>query len=710
MPVSEQESRSSDATQPAAVLCAMRILDDQPDPSKLARARREGDEICSILEPLGLPPVLTAAVLLYPAVRDGHIDSRSMKKAATPELESLVDGLVQLGSFALSMDWKPGEALATQQSEALRKMLLAVVSDARLVVARIGEQLYRLRHSKNATASEQRAIAMETQEIYAPLANRLGIWQLKWELEDLAFRYQEPDTYMEIARALNEKRTEREQFIAGVKATLQEELWKNGINAEITGRPKHIYSIWRKMRRKDVGLGQVFDIRAVRILVDDISQCYAALGVVHNIWAYLPGEFDDYIANPKDNDYQSLHTALIGPEGQTIEVQIRTRDMHRHAELGVAAHWRYKEGGPSRAAFEKKIRVLRVLLEPSESDGDLLDQIRGDIFEDRVYAVSPKGDVVEMPAGATPLDFAYHVHTQIGHRCRGAKANGRIVPLTYQVKNGDKIEIITGKDEQPSRDWMSPQLGYLAATRSRTKVRNWFRQRDKEQNKKQGREILERETSRLNVRDIAVDTIAKQLHLKNVEALYVALGAGDMTAGAIASAVQNLRKDDSTDVIRKKRPVRKQQAQDTGVAINGVGDLLYNFARCCRPVPPEEIAGYITIGRGVSIHRQDCRNFLTLNKKHAERVIEVDWGASSDAIYPAELSLQAFDRQGLLRDISTVLSDEKLSVDNVQSNTNKRTMQVEMSLSVSVPGLPALSRVMTRLEQLPNVTSVRRKA
>jgi GTP pyrophosphokinase len=710
MPVSEQETHDAKTAQPDLVKRALAILDAAPDQEAMRAARAEGADICEILESLDLPPVLIAAMHLYPAVRDDLIDDKTLQKAAIPELGKLVDGLVQLGAFSLPENWQPGEALATQQSEALRKMLLAVVSDARLVVARIGEQLYRLRLSKGAPVAERKAIALETQEIYAPLANRLGIWQLKWELEDLAFRFQEPDTYKQIAKALNEKRVEREEFIADVKATLQEALWNNGIHAEISGRPKHIYSIWRKMQRKNIRLEQVFDVRAVRILVEDVAECYAALGIVHNVWAYLPGEFDDYIANPKDNDYQSLHTALIGPEGQTVEVQIRSREMHRHAELGVAAHWRYKEGGASKAAFEKKIRVLRHLLEPTGTDGDLLDQIRGDVFEDRVYAVSPKGDVVEMPAKATPLDFAYHVHTQIGHRCRGAKVNGRIVPLTYHVQNGDKIEIITGKEEQPSRDWLSPQLGYLAASRSRTKVRTWFRQRDKDQNRRQGREILDRELSRLNVRDIATDTIANQLRLKNTEAMCIALGAGDITSSAIASALQNLRKVTSTDIIRKKRKTTKSVPGTSGIAISGVGDLLYNFARCCSPVPPEEIAGYITIGRGVSIHRQDCGNFLSLNKKTPERVIEVDWGGGADAIYPAVLTVQAFDRQGLLRDISTVLADEKVGVDSFQTNTNKRTMQVEMSVSISVPGLPTLSRVIGRLEQLANVTSVRRQS
>jgi len=447
MPDTEQETHNTEVTSPDFIQRARNLLDNVPNQEEIRAARLEGEEICHILKPLGLPRIMEAAVHLYPAARDGMLDDKALQKTAIPELPNLVQGLVQLGNFTLPIDWKPGEALATQQSEALRKMLLAVVSDARLVVARIAEQLYRLRQAKRAAPDIQRATAIQTQEIYAPLANRLGIWQLKWELEDLAFRFLEQETYTQIAKALKEKRVEREEFIGGVTAKLKEALWNNGIHAEITGRPKHIYSIWRKMQRKNAILEQIFDIRAVRILVDDVGQCYAALGIVHNIWAYLPGEFDDYIANPKSNDYQSLHTALIGPDGQIIEVQIRSHDMHRHAELGVAAHWRYKEGGASKAAFEKKIQMLRHLLEPADADVDLFDQIRGDVFEDRVYAVSPKGDVVEMPSGATPLDFAYHVHTQVGHRCRGAKVNGRIVPLTYQVQNGDKIEIITSKEE-----------------------------------------------------------------------------------------------------------------------------------------------------------------------------------------------------------------------------------------------------------------------
>ena len=709
MAISEHETRQMDAARAVIAARVVDFADTLPDRPDFVAARRQGRQICDILEPLGLPEALVAAVRIYPLCREELIGSKDLQKLKIEGLPELVQGLVQLGRFSLPPDWQPGEALAVQQSEALRKMLLAVVSDARLVVVRIAEQLHRLRLAKSAAVAEQRSLAIETQEIYAPLANRLGVWQFKWELEDLAFRYLEPETYKHLAKTLNEKRNERESYIEALKATLGEDLAKNDIKADISGRPKHIFSIWRKMQSKDRGLDQLFDIRAVRVLVSDLSECYAALGIVHNLWPYLPGEFDDYIANPKDNNYQSLHTAIIGPGGQTVEVQIRTHDMHRDAELGVAAHWRYKEGGTTQAAFDQKILFLRTLLEPGGSDLDLLDQIRGDIFEDRVYAVSPKGDVVEMPANSTPLDFAYHVHTQVGHRCRGAKVNGRIVPLTYTVQNGDKIEIITGKVAQPSRDWLSPQLGYLAASRSRTKVRSWFRQRDKDQNKRQGREILERELGRLNVRDLATEELAKKLKFGNNDALYIALGAGDITAASIASAVQNLGQEEPTDLIRKRRQSPQKKSGSAGIAISGVGDLLCNFARCCRPVPPEDIVGYITKGRGVSIHRQDCGNYLSLHARHPERVIEVDWGNAADAIYPAELQLHAFNRQGLLRDVSSVFADENVSVDSIQTQTDKQSMQVTMELDISIPGLPTLSRVISRLEQLPNVTSVRRR-
>jgi GTP pyrophosphokinase len=710
MAASRPENHDNGAEHGGIVSAAREFVATLPKSHATDAAAREGIEIAAIVEALGLPDDVVAAVHLYPLIRDGCIDEKYSKNKLLSDLSRITGALVRLGRFSLPPDWQPGEALAVQQSEALRKMLLAVVSDVRLVLVRIAEQLFRMRSAKNSPATYRTLLATETREIYAALANRLGVWQLKWELEDLAFRYSDPDTYREIAAALKEKRDEREAFIEQVKRILRAELEAEGIDAEVTGRPKHIFSIWRKMQRKDRGLESLFDIRAVRVLVNDVKDCYAALGVVHNLWSYLPGEFDDYIANPKDNDYRSLHTAVIGPEGKTLEVQIRSNDMHRQAELGVAAHWRYKEGGGTPAAFDQKIRFLRQLLEPAGDGSDLLDQIRDDVFEDRVYAVSPKGDVVELPADATPLDFAYHVHTQVGHRCRGAKVNGRIVPLTYKIQNGDKIEIITGSQPQPSRDWLSPRLGYLAGGRSRAKVRNWFRQQDKDQHLRQGREIFERELSRLGVRDVPGDSIAKQMKIRDADALCVALGAGDLTAASIATALQQLRGDDRPRSLQRRRPTRPKSTRPDDLAVSGVGDLLCSYARCCRPVPPEPIVGYITQGRGVTIHRQDCGNFLGLNQRHPERILEVGWGTSETATYPVDLTLHAYDRSGLIRDISTILADEHANVTGMQSRTEKKTLETVMEISLEIRDLPTLSTAITRLEQLPNVISVRRKA
>ena len=687
-----------------------KFLDSLPDNAATRAAIAEGRDIANIVKSLELPANLNAAAAVYPLVREKILDINLINNSELSDLSRIILGLVQLGQFSLPEDWRPGEALAVKQSEALRKMLLAIVSDVRLVLVRIAEQLYRLREAKTSSRDTQKKLAVETREIYAALASRLGVWQFKWELEDLAFRYLEPDTYKSIAKALNEKRTEREEFIELVTSTIQAELKKQSIDVEISGRPKHIYSIWRKMQRKDRGLEALYDIRAVRLLVDDVKDCYAALGTVHNLWSYLPGEFDDYIANPKDNDYRSLHTAVFGPQGKTVEIQIRTHDMHRQAELGVAAHWRYKEGGGSPAAFDQKIRFLRQILEPANESDDLLGQLHDDVFEDRVYAISPKGDVVELAANATPLDFAYHVHTQVGHRCRGAKANGRIVPLTYIVQNGDQIEIITGSQAQPSRDWLSPKLGYLASARARAKVRNWYRLQDRDQHLRQGREILDRELSRLSVRDVPNDEIARQLKQKNTESLCIALGAGDLTSASIATALQHIRGTEQPDSLRPRRGSRRKKKSDAAIAISGIGDLMSNFARCCRPVPPESVVGYITQGRGVSIHRADCGNFLGLNQRHPERMIEVSWGESETATYPVDLCLRAMDRSGLLRDISAVLADEKANVTTLATHTDKKTLQTVMDISVDIRDLPTLSTAISRLEQIPNVISVERRA
>jgi len=697
-----------DAGAERSVACLQQLLEGLPD-TDLIRARlAEGRDIAAIAATLELPARLLAASKAYPLVRDKLLDTKVFENNELEDIPKIILGLVQLGQFTLPADWRPGEALAVQQSDALRKMLLAVVSDVRLVLVRIAEQLYRLRQAKTQEHGLQTALAIESREIYAPLASRLGVWQFKWELEDLAFRYTDPEQYKAIARALQEKRVEREEFINTVTSSLRAELDRQSIQAEISGRPKHIYSIWRKMQRKDRGLDSLYDIRAVRVLVHDIKDCYAALGAVHNLWSYLPGEFDDYIANPKDNNYRSLHTAVVGPDGKTVEIQIRTHEMHRQAELGIAAHWRYKEGGGTPEAFDQKIRFLRQILEPDSGSEDLLAQIRDDVFEDRVYAVSPKGDVVELTASATPLDFAYHVHTQVGHRCRGAKVNGRIVPLTYVIQNGDKVEIITGSQAQPSRDWLVPKLGYLASARARAKVRNWFRLQDRDQHLRQGRDILERELTRLNVRDVASDDIARQLKQKNAETLCVALGAGDLTSASIATALQQLRGAEIHDKFAHRRGPRGDHKKAEAVSISGIGDLLSNFARCCRPVPPEPVVGYITQGRGVTIHRADCGNFLSLYQRSPQRSIEVSWGDSDSATYPVELQLRALDRSGLLRDVSAVLADEKANVTDMTTHTDRKTLQTVMDISIDIRDLPTLSTAISRLEQIPNVISVRR--
>ena len=709
MPARDTENQLNGSDPPDIIVAVREYLSTLGGKEGLDLAIEEGEQIATILEPLGLPPDIIAAVYVQPLFRTKVLSNKHLENKPLSSISRFIIGLRQLDQFSLPQNWQPGQTLAVQQSEALRKMLLAVVSDVRLVLVRIAEQLFRLRAAKKAPRDIQQALAVETREIYAALASRLGVWQLKWELEDFAFRYLDPDTYLGIAGALNEKRVERQHFIDATQSQLLAELQKHGVDAEISGRPKHIYSIWRKMQRKGRGLDSLHDIRALRILVGNINDCYAALGVVHNLWSYIPGEFDDYIANPKENDYRSLHTAVVGPDAKTVEIQIRSHDMHRHAELGVAAHWRYKEGGGPPAAFDQKIRFLRQLLEPADDDADLLEQLREGFFEDHVYAISPKGDVIELPANATPLDFAYHVHTQVGHRCRGAKVDGRIVPLTYRIENGDQIEIITGSQAQPSRDWLNPKLGYLAGAGSRAKVRNWFRHQDRDQHLRQGREILDRELARLNVRDVPTNDIAKQLKRKDADALCISLGAGDLTSASIATALQHLR-GATLPATKQRRPPQRKDKKPVGIAVIGVGGLMSSFARCCRPVPPEAIGGYITQGRGVSIHRQDCGNFLSLNRRRPERVLETRWGESDSGFYPVDLTLRAFDRGGLIRDITSIIADENANVVELRSRTDKKSMQVIMDLSVEIKDLPTLSTTISRLEQLPNVVSVRRKA
>lgn len=670
-------------------------------------------ELAALLAGMHVEDEVILAGLAVPLLQAGRLAPPEASTLFGQSALQLATQLQRIGESGIPVGWNPGTELRPEQAEGLRKLLLSLAADVRLVLIRIALQLVRLRALRTAGAEAQRRAAIETREIYAPLANRLGIWQLKWELEDLAFRFSEPEEYKRIAGWLRVKRDEREQYIADVQRELIAALQSAGIRGEVTGRPKHIYSIWRKMQRKGLAFDQVMDVLAVRVIVDTVAECYAALGMVHGHWPFIPGEFDDYIATPKDNDYRSLHTAVIGPGKLPLEVQIRTRDMHDHAELGVAAHWQYKEGRQAESNFQQKINWLRQLLEPQHRAGlerDLLDGLQADIFDDRVYALSPKGEVVDLPKDATPLDFAYHVHTDLGHRCRGAKVNGRMVSLDYKLGNGDTVEIITGKHPQPSRDWLSPQLGFLASGRNRAKVRNWFRKQDEGQNREQGRQLLEREIERLGVRNLPMPELLAELDLPDSEALHLGLGEGEITLAQVAGAIQRRLQAREPPRLPKTRPATNGIGRSRGLVVDGVGDLLSVMAGCCKPVPREPIAGYLTVGRGVSIHRADCANLLRLRDASPERVMAVDWGQpSSTETFPVSIVVHAFDRRGLVRDITAVLADERINIEAMNTVTNSRENTATVDFTAQVHGVDDLSRLLSRIGGLQNVISVRRR-
>ncbi len=663
----------------------------------------------AILDDLGLGAELRVPALLYACLDAGLIDEQGLRDGCDADTVALAIELTRLGDFSFPAGWDPEEGLLPRQAEALRRMLLAVVADVRLVLVRMADQLVRLRQARDADDRHRQRLALETREIYAPLANRMGIWQLKWQLEDWAFRYLEPETYRSIASRLRERREDRETYIAELIGELRAALADAGIHAEISGRPKHIFSIWRKMQRKRLAFEELFDLLAVRVLVDDVAQCYAALGIVHSRWTPVPGEFDDYIARPKENAYQSLHTAVLGPGRRPVEVQIRTHDMHRQAELGVAAHWRYKEGGPANQAFDTKIARLRALLEPEDGDeghADLIDRFRGELFDDRIFVFSPRGDVVELPAGATPLDFAYTVHTEIGHHCRGARVNEKMVPLTHVLASGDRVEIITSRSARPSRDWLSPREGYLVSGRNRARVRAWFRRQDQSLNRRDGRAAIDRELSRLDLRDFPVQRLADALGYDDIDALALAVGAGDITLAAVTGAL--LRETGRDRPAKKPRTRTPRKPRRDGVRVEGMGDLMVQYARCCRPVPPEPIAGYITVGRGVSIHRDDCASFHRLVERHPERMVAAHWGDAAEGDYTARVRVDAEDRQGLLRDISGALADERVSILSTRSRSDESAGLARVELAVQVAGLEQLDRLMRRLERIPSVIAARR--
>ncbi|GAB3105453.1 RelA/SpoT family protein [Lysobacter terrae] len=660
-----------------------------------------------LLAKLGADGETVAAALLHdappPEGRMGEIEKQF------PAVAALLDG-----QNAAAQVWSlHAEHAAHASNEGLRRLLLAIVRDLRVVPILLARQLARMRNAAALPQAEQRALAELTRDIHAPLANRLGIWQLKWELEDLAFRYLEPETYKQIARLLDEKRGDRERYIEAVKQTLQGALDTQGVHAEVAGRPKHIYSIWKKMRRKDVPISELYDLRAVRVLVDDLAGCYAALGVVHSTWVPIPSEFDDYIARPKRNDYRSLHTAVIGPEGKTLEVQIRTSDMHRQAELGVAAHWKYKEVGShsADAAFDRKIAWMRKLLDAhAEGEGALSGEFDSELVEDRVYVLTPKGEVMDLPTGATPLDFAYHVHTQVGHRCRGAKVDGRIVPLDYKLRTGDRVEILTGKTESPRRDWLLPQNGFLASSRSREKVRAWFHKLDRARNEHEGKELLDKELRRLGLLGAELAPVHARFNVDSDGDLHVLVALGDVGPHQVARALLELERapaDEPAAAIAVTRAPRKVAKHATEFTVEGVGNLLVQLARCCQPVAGEPIVGYLTRGRGVSVHRPDCTSYLRLAAAQPQRVLPVEWGTKGGG-YEVDVEVLALDRKWLLKEVSNVIAQANAHVTSISSQLERNGAHVRLRARLRVNDYGQLSALLGKLSALPGVEHAHR--
>lgn len=601
---------------------------------------------------------------------------------------------------------------AGRNSEGLRRLLLSIIRDLRVVPVLLARQLARMRGADRLPEEERRALAQLTRDIHAPLANRLGIWQLKWELEDLAFRHLEPETYRRIAREVDETRLARERYVETVKKALSRELLAQGISAEVSGRPKHIYSIWRKMQKKKLAFEQLYDIRAVRVMVQDVAACYAALGVVHSLWAPVPSEFDDYIARPKANDYRSLHTAVIGPEGRTIEVQIRSHDMHAQAELGVAAHWRYKEGSKgAEKAFDRKITWMRQLLEHSQDGaaGELAGALDAELTEDRVYALSPKDEVMDLPQGATPLDFAYHVHTMVGHRCRGAKVNGRIVPLTYRLRSGDRVEILTGKEADPRRDWLLASNGFLASNRSREKVRGWFHKLDRARNVQAGRDLLDRELKRLGLQHADLGIAAKKFHADSVDDLYIQVALGDTGPNQVSRALLEAERAATQPAAPAlPRPTARRDSLGTSkFTVQGVGNLLVQLARCCQPVAGEPIVGYLTRTRGVTVHRTDCAALARLQATSPQRILPVEWGQAGGG-YEVDVVVDAVDRRWLLKDITNLIAQEDAYVLDIHSDNVRNSGRAHLRLRLKVSDYGQLSTLLGKLDALPGVSEARR--
>lgn len=684
--------------------------------------------VAVILAELKVPPAVIIAGLLHDTVEDTPTTIQDLKNNFGEEIAKLVDGVTKLTNLprvSRGVEQLTEEAMAGQSgersqkpvdtdtipfekdrkknltNETLRKVFLAMGDDIRIVLIKLADRLHNMRTLGYMAEGKRKRIAQETLDIFAPLANRLGIWQVKWELEDLGLRYTNPEKYKEIANNLSIRKRDRENEIEEIKGNLKRLLSNAGIkNVEISGRSKHIYSIYKKMVEKDKPFDMVLDLRAVRLIVVDVPSCYAALGVIHTHWRPIPHEFDDYIAAPKDNFYQSLHTAIIYDDGKPLEVQIRTPEMHQNAEYGIAAHWRYKERGPRDQIYEQRINWLRRLMEWRQEVVDaqeFVDGMKSDVFQDRVYIFTPRGDIIDLPSGATPIDFAYHVHTEIGNRCRGAKVNGKLVPLDYALKTGDQVEILTAKHGGPSRDWLNSNLGLVRTQRAKSKIRNWFKKQDRDQNAIQGKMMLEKEIKRLGLKNTNLERLASLFEMKNIDDLYVGIGCGDISIGRVVNQLV----DDEIEIedpLLISKPLSDQPISSDSITVLGLKGLLTVLARCCKPVPGDDIVGYITRGRGATIHRADCPNILRMDDR--ERIVKVSWGELQKT-YPVAIQVKAYDRQGLIGDISNILSSEGGNLINIDMNVSHNLATIKMVVEVS--DIAQLSRLLSRVENLPNV-------
>ena len=686
------------------------------------QTRRTGDPyithpiaVTELVAGLELDQHALAAALLHDVQEDCGIPNERIRERFGDDVARLVDGLTKLDKLPIKFAPSDIAARTGVQAQNLRKMFLAMAEDIRVVLIKLCDRLHNMRTLWAFEAQKQRRIARETMEIFAPLANRLGVWQIKWELEDLAFRYLEPDRYREIAELLASKRVVREKQVGKAMEILREHLESNGIHADITGRAKHIYSIYQKMQRyaaQSKSFDQIYDLLAVRVFVDTVQDCYAALGVVHALWRPIQGQFDDYIGNPKDSMYQSLHTTVLAIGQQPLEIQIRTHEMHRIAEYGVAAHWRYKEGGGKQGKDEERIAWLRQLLDWQRDMAgaeEFVESVKTDIFHDQVFVYTPKGEVLDLPAGATPLDFAYRIHTDLGHQTVGAKVNGRMVALNSTLSNGDIVEVMRSRGSKgPSRDWLNSNLGYVRTSHSKEKIRQWFRKQQRAENIERGRELLEKEMRRLGV-DVSEhqEQMVSMFGFTNAEDFLAALGYGGVSTVSIARRLGALLQEDEPEPELPPLPTKQPPAPlgSPGLRVLGVGNLLTTMARCCNPVPGDQIVGYVTRTRGVTVHRADCHNIL--NEDERERIVEVEWGSVS-RLYPVSVDIEAWDRVGLLRDVTTVVTEDKVNMVGVRTTENNDG-SVRIQATLETTGIEQLSRLLSRIEIIRGVRSVERR-